>query len=216
MTDAQKMQIAQEQMSKAPLVQPGPDKSLLPIITEEMKEEEAQRKQSETEEYNTYRDEQKQKFTEWADTNKQQFQEHMESMKEKASEQRQNTHDIEMMKALGIRLADSDAKRMQITPSQINTEINSSLTSMRQQLTQSASQLKSLQTAAQKRNSSLWQKMISSSPDVPGAQSQVDNMKQAIDFIEKNRGAVISGKMPLDDVIDQAQTIASGTPPGFK
>jgi hypothetical protein len=217
LSDQQKMDIAKEIMGRAPVTSPQQDpKELTGLLTEEMKEGAAEKKQAETEAYNTYRDEQKQKFTEWSDTNKQQFQQHMESMKELAAERRQSDHDMQMMKALGIKLSDSDAKRMQITPSQMNTEVNSTLTSLRQQLSQASSQLKSLQTAAQKRSGSLWQKMISDSPDVSGAQTQVDNLKASVDYIEKNRSAIISGKTSLDDVVDQAQAIATGTPPGFK
>jgi hypothetical protein len=216
LSDQQKMDIAKEIMGRAPVTSPQQDpKELTGLLTEEMKEGAAQKKQAETEAYNTYRDEQKQKFTEWSESNKQQFQQHMESMKELAAERRQSDHDTQMMKALGIRLSAEDARRMQITPSQMNTEVNSTLTSLRQQLSQASSQLKSLQTAAQKRSGSLWQKMISDSPDVSGAQTQVDNLKASVDYIEKNRSAIISGKTSLDDVVDQAQSIASGTPPGF-
>ena len=227
LSDQQKMDMAKEIMGRAPITSPAAGKEETALTTELLKESQqdkiqadkdaaADKKQTETEQYNNYRDEQKQKFQEWNETNKQQFQQHMEGLKELASERKQSDHDMMMMKALGLRLSDEDKRKMQITPSQMNTEVNSTLTSLRQQLSQASSQLKSLQTAAQKRSGSLWQKMISDSPDVSGAQSQVDNLKASVDYIEKNRSAIISGKTSLDDVVDQAQAIATGTPPGFK
>ena len=216
LSQQQQQQLAQQVMSKAPIGQVTPEggKETTALVTEMMKEREAQRKQEETEKFNTYRDETKQQFETLKAQNQQQFQEHMERLRETARDQQESAREQAMFKALGIRLSAEDQRRMQVTPAQINTEINGTLTSMRQQLSQASASLRSLQAQAQKRDQSLWQKMISDSPDVAGAQSQVKSLQAAIDYIEKNRTAIISGKAQLDDVVDQAQSIAMGQIPG--
>lgn len=227
LTDEQKQAIAREVMSKAPLTQAPLDKESMSILNEEMnaqnasdlesqKEDASAKKQKDEQEFQSYRQEVTQQHQDWRTQNQQQFSEHMERLRETAAEQRQASQQAATFKALGIRLSDSDKKAMEVKPSQINSEINGTLTSMRQQLSQASSELKTMQGQAQKRDSSLWQRVISDSPDVKGAQSQVDNLKAAVDYIEKNRSAIISGKASMDDVVDKAQSISSGTPPGFK
>lgn len=216
LSQQQQQQMAQQVMSKAPIsrIEPVQGKESMSLITQMMKDQEAEKKQAETEAYNTYRDEQKEKFDTWKTQTTQQFQQHMESLREMARDQQEASREQAMFKALGIRLSAQDAERMRVTPAQINTEINSTLTSMRQQLAQASTSLRTLQGQAQKRDSSLWQRMISDSPDVAGAQQQVKNLQASIAYIERNRPAIISGKAQLDDVIDQAQSIMMGQIPG--
>lgn len=159
----------------------------------------------------------KQEFTMLRDENRQRFQLQLETMKEKSAEVRQNRHDEMMMRAMGARMTQQDRERMKITPAQINLEINGTLTTMRQELNQASRALAAATKAAQDKSGSMF-KMFKDDPDVAGATRDVQNMQAAIAHIERHRGAIISGKKELDDVIDEAQAIMLGgsntIPPG--
>lgn len=211
----QKQQMEKEILGRAP-VSTQPDaglKEVLPLITESMKEDASQKRLDQSEEYNTFKQEQAQKFETFTRDNQQQFSERMERLREVSRDQQESNREAAMFKALGIRLSAEDQRRMQITPAQVNTEINGTLTSMRQQLSQATSQLKTLQTELT--NHPLYSRMGGTNQDdVKAAKAQVDNMQAAINYIEKKRTAIIAGKSQLDDVVDQAQSIMSGTIPG--
>jgi len=214
LSQQQQQQMAQQIMSKAPISTTSPEagKAALPLITEMMKEQEADKKTAETEAYNTWKEQQKEKFDTWKTQTTQQFQQHMETLRETARDQQESQREAAMFKALGIRLSDEDKRRLQVTPAQINTEINGTLTSMRQQLSQASSQLRSLQT--QMTNHPIYGKLAGTSDEIKDAQTQVKNLQASIAFIERNRPAIISGKADLDSVVDQAQSIMTGQIPG--
>lgn len=212
----QTQQMAQQVMSKAPIGQPAVSKEEATLLGDILKDKSAEDRQEEKEEYDSYKTEQGQKFQEFKQQNQQAFTERMDRLRQTAQDQRESQRETAMFKALGMRLSDEDKKRLSITPTQMNTEVNSTLTSMRAQLTQASTQLRTLTTQAQtsKKWYNAWQSGVGSQ-QLKDAQSQVDNLKASIDYIEKNRAGIISGKTQLDDVIDQAQSIAEGNPPGF-
>jgi hypothetical protein len=217
MNQDQQQQMAQQVMSKAPISKPQPidSKEQQALLTELLKEQDADKRQADKEEYDQFRQEQTQKFETWKTQTTAAHQETMERLRETSAEKRESDRELSTLKALGMRLSDADRRKLEITPSQMNTEVNSTLTSMRQQLAQETGQLKTLKTQAQtsKKWYNVWQGGVGKG-QMDDAQSQVNNLKASIDYIEKNRAAVISGKAQLDDVIDQAQSIASGTIPG--
>jgi hypothetical protein len=215
----QQKQMASQVMSKAPISQgqPADMKEQVQLLTEMMKEQDADKRAAMKEEYDQYKADRKEQFDTWKTNTTQAYQESMERMRTLSAEKRESDREMTTLKALGIRLSAEDARKLSMTPAQMNTEVNSTLTSMRSQLTQASSQLKTLTTQAQtsKKWFNLWQSGVGDQ-QMKDAQSQVDNLKASIDYIEKNRAGIISGKASLDDVIDQAQAIAQGTPPGFK
>jgi hypothetical protein len=215
----QQQGMMKEVMSKAPIAIPQPmqSKEQESLLAELLKEGDADERAQLKEDYDEYKADRKESYDTWKTQTTQAHQESMERLRELSAEQRESSREATTLKALGIRLNDDDKRRLTITPAQMNTEVNGTLTSMRQQLTQATGQLKALATQAQtsKKWYNVWQGSVGDQ-QMKDAQSQVDNLKASVDYIEKNRADIISGKAQLDEVIDQAQSIASGTPPGFK
>lgn len=97
-----------------------------------------------------------------------------------------------------------------ITPAQRNTEVNSTLTSMRMQLTQAMGNYRQAQAAHIKHGSGLMARISSSDVDPTDARGEAESLQKAINFIEANRAAIVYGKKELGDIVNQALAMSSG------
>lgn len=97
-----------------------------------------------------------------------------------------------------------------ITPAQRNTEVNSTLTSMRMQLTQAMGNYKQAQAAHVKHGSGLMSRVFSSDVDPTDAKGEAESLQKAINFIEANRADIVYGKKELGDIVNQALAMSSG------
>ena len=209
---------AQKIMQRAPVSAPPPEdiKSIMPVVTElmkqqgeETKEAATEKRQQEKEQYDAYREDFKAKQSQVLETMRENSRQTFERMRETAAAANEDKRLAVMMKGMNMREADQFA----IKPSEINKEVSSTLTDLRSQYTQANQQLKQLQAAAQKRGSSLWQKMISDEPDVSGAQWQVSQLQKAMNHIESNRKSIVTGKADMDSVVNEAMQIMNAPPP---
>jgi hypothetical protein len=217
--------MGREIQAKAP-TQEVSDKGALDVLKEQMKEEarakedaakqEAREKEQEAKfAQEKEMTEMREKFTRLRDANQNQFHQTMETMKENAAEQRQNQRDLAMFKMLGMKLDAQQEKLFKPDTNKLNKEVTDSVTSLRQQLSQANSALKSLKTSA----SNHWL-MGPGKEEIGEAEGQVKNLERAIAHIEKNRDAIIKGKAELGDVVGKAYDIMGGTDvaaavPGF-
>lgn len=217
LTDEQKAAIAKEVQSKAPTTTTGVDKEAAIALREQLKEEaktkEDERKEAvrakEAEEKAAQQKEEielKDKLQRQRDQIQNQFHQTMETMRERSAEQRQNNHDLMMMKALGMKLDAQQEKLFKPDPTKLNKEVTDSVTTLRQQLAQANSALKSLRTSA----SNHWL-MGPGKDEIKGAEDDVKTLQKAIEHIEKNRDAIIHGKADLGEVMDKAYAIMGGT-----
>ena len=217
LTDEQKAAIAKEVQAKAPTTTTGIDKEGAIALREQLKEEaktkEDERKEAarakEAEEKAAQQKEEielKDKLQRHRDQIQNQFHETMETMREHSAEQRQNAHDLMMMKALGMKLDAQQEKLFKPDPTKLNKEVTDSVTTLRQQLAQANSALKYLRTSA----SNHWL-MGPGKDEIKEAEEQSKTLEKAIAHIEKNRDAIIHGKADLGEVMDKAYAIMGGS-----
>jgi hypothetical protein len=219
--------LGREIQEKALTTTPGLDKESAMALREELRagereKEEAQKEKAraeaeekketarakEQEQKETWQREEldmKQKFERQRDQTQNQFHQAMETMKERSAEQRQNTHDMMMMKALGMKLDAQQEKMFKPDPNKLSKEVTDSVTTLRQQLAQANQSLRALKTSA----SNHWL-MGPGKDEISQAQEQVDSLQKAIGHIEKNRDAIIKGKTELGDVVNKAYDIMGG------
>lgn len=216
MTLDEKERMAREIEAKAPTTTTGPDKETVMALRDQMKAEE---KASEDEKKETARQKEEAQKEEWRRedvqmTQKYQaqqkqldnnFRERMESMKEVAAGDRENKRDLAMLEATNLKLTAAQEKLFKTDPSKIEKEVNDSVTTFRQQLSQAEQNLRSLKSQA----SNHW---ITGpgKDDIKDAQDQVDAYKKALAHIEKNRDAIVKGKADFTDVINKAESIMGG------
>jgi hypothetical protein len=213
LTDEQKQAIAREVQAKAPTTTAGLDKTSATALLEQQKEDARAAAEAKKEEARAAEAEQKQawqkeevemkdKLQRQRDQIQNQFHERMETMRERSAEQRQNAHDLTMMKVLGMKLDAQQEKLFKPDPTKLNKEVTDSVTTLRQQLSQANSALKSLRTSA----SNHW--ITGPGKDeIKNAEDDVKSFQKAIEHIEKNRDAIIHGKADLGEVMDKAYSI---------
>jgi hypothetical protein len=218
----QSKQMNQEILSKAPTAQgglsPDAEKFLMETMKEDAKSKADDKKaaaddkrQQEKEQFEKYKIDTSQKFQMWRENTHQQFQTNLERIRQNASDNREASREGAMLKAQGIRLSADDAKRFTVTPAQLNTQVNGSLSSMKSQLAQANQQLTKIKDQASK---SRWYHPWSEAgnDEVAEAQKSYDNLKNSVNYIESNRAAIVSGKKELEDVVNDAEQIATGSP----
>jgi hypothetical protein len=235
LTAEQQRKMIQEIQSKAPTTQTGIDKESAAALREEMKAEERaaseehkamlkqqedERKAAEKQKEMELKQEQeketlemKNKFQTMRDQNQNQFHETMQRLHDASAEQRQNAHDMMMMKALGMKLDAQTEKMFKPDPTKLNKDVTDSVSTLKSQLSQAQSALKSLKTSA----SNHWI-MGPGKDEISGAQEDVDKLQKAIEHIERNRDSIIKGKADLGDVVNKAYDIMGGGSsdvPGF-
>jgi len=241
MNPDEQRRMSQEIQNKMPMATPPPDKGDTQVLLESMKEDARRQEDEQKETARRTEEEQKQKFQtqqaeikdkleRWRTESTQNMQRDLERMRTVDADRRESERDQTMLKALGIRLKDKDSGKINgMTPAQINTEINGSMASMKQQYAQDSQMVRTLKsqlTSLQKQYETNTKGLIGqtekglgimSPPDtsqleesIRQAESDVALTKKAIDHIEKNRDAIVKGKVSMDDVINQAQTIATG------
>jgi hypothetical protein len=211
-------------MSRAPIEQgrtdPAAAKDATSMLLEQMKEQSRATQDAQKNAYTEARDDFKEKANQFRETQRQNFQTNLQSMRDLSAERRQADRDKTMLEGLGIRLSAKDKDKIGgMTPAQINTELNGSLTSMRQQLSQASSELRTLQSHADKLTTLRaahpimgpgGEEVDEAKTELESARASQKSLQQAISFIESKRGAIVSGKMDMDQVIDQAQKIMTG------
>jgi hypothetical protein len=133
--------------------------------------------------------------------NQQAFQLQMERLREGASMDRELKSQSFQMKLTDDKQAAAIDKE---TQTQRNTIYNGTLTSFRQQLAQASSLLKSREGEAQRQS---WYQFWKDSPDVLGAKQDIENLQSTVNFLERNRADVSSGKVDMTDIVDQAEDI---------
>jgi hypothetical protein len=213
MTLDEKERMAKEIQAKAPTTTTGLDKTTASALLEQQKEEGRADAEAKKEEARAKEAEQKQawqkeeiemkdKLQRQRDQTQNQFHQTMETMRERSAEQRQNNHDLMMMKALGMKLDAQQEKLFKPDPTKLNKEVTDSVTSLRQQLAQANQSLRSLKTSA----SNHWI-MGPGKDDIKSAEDDVKSFQKAIEHIEKNRDAIIHGKADLGEVMDKAYSI---------
>jgi hypothetical protein len=211
---AQSMQDKMRAMMPVPEQQPVDMKALGEAVkaeSEDKKQDRIDARQQDKEDFDAWKLETTQKFNEWKTNTTQQFQQHLQTMRDDSREALESKREMAMLQALGIRLSAKDKEALEVKPSDINKEINENLKDMRQQFAQAEGQLKSLRT--QLANHPFYSRLGgTSTDDVDAAQATADNLKKSIAYIEANRSAVVSGKMDMSKVLDQAQQIATGSP----
>lgn len=218
----QSTQMNQEILKKAPTAPAGLSPDAEKFLMETMKEDAKSRaddkkaaaddkKQQEKEDFEKYKIDTTQKFQTWRENTHQQFQTNLERIRQDAADNRQANRDAAMLKAQGIRMSKEDEKRFTVTPAQLNTQVNGSLSSMKSQLAQANQQLTKIKDQASK---SRWYHPWNEAgnDEVAEAQKSYDNLKNSVNFLESKRGAIVSGKMDLEDAVNQAEQIASGSP----
>jgi hypothetical protein len=211
-------------MSRAPIqpgrTDPAAAKDATSMLLEQMKEQAKATQDAQKNAYTEARDDFKEKANQFRETQRQNFQTNLQSMRDLSAERRQSDRDKTMLEGLGIRLSAKDKDKIGgMTPAQINTELNGSLTSMRQQLSQASSELRTLQSHADKLTTLRaahpimgpgGEEVDEAKTELESARQSQKSLQQAISFIESKRGAIVSGKMDMDQVIDQAQKIMTG------
>lgn len=240
MTLDEQKRMAKEIEAKAPTTTAGIDKESAAALREQEKEaakaesderkaalkqqederkEAARAKELEQKEQNTRTElEMKEKFQKQRDETNNRFHETMEQMRERSAEQRQNAHDMTMMKALGMKLDAQQEKLFKPDPTKLNKEVTDSVGTLKQQLAQAKQSVKSLETQAHgKWFGTTFSPELQS--DLDDAKSNADNLEKAIAHLEKNRDAIIKGKADLGDVVNKAYDIMGGSGaaevPGF-
>jgi hypothetical protein len=148
----------------------------------------------------------KQKYTEHRDQMQNDFHRTMETLKENAAEQRQNTHDMMMMKQLGMKLDAQQEKLFKPDPQKLNKDVTDTIGTLKQQYAQANEKLRALKASA----TGHWI-MGPGEEEIKAAQDDADNLQKAIGHIEKNRDAIIKGKAELGDVVNKAYDIMGGT-----
>jgi hypothetical protein len=211
-------------MQRAPIqpgrTDPAAAKDATSMLLEQMKEQSRATQDAQKNAYTEARDAFKEKANDFRETQRQNFQTNLQSMRDLSAERRQSDRDKTMLEGLGIRLSAKDKDKIGgMTPAQINTELNGSLTSMRQQLSQASSELRTLQSHADKLTTLRaahpimgpgGEEVDEAKTELESARQSQKSLQQAISFIESKRGAIVSGKMDMDQVIDQAQKIMTG------
>lgn len=227
LTVEQQKKMAEEIQAKAPITKTG-DKEAASLLREQMRDEaksaEDQRKEAakvaederkeaakaKEAEVKADRDretlEMKEKFQKQRDATQNSFHETMERMRETAAENRASAHDMKMMKMLGMKLDAQQEKLFKPDPSKLNKEVTDSVTSLRQQLAQASSAIKSMKTSA----TNHWL-MGPGKSEIKDAEDSQKSLEKAIAHIEKNRDAIVHGKAELGDVISKAYEIMGGT-----
>jgi hypothetical protein len=212
--------IAQRLVSRAPATQESGQsqlvqdvlKSQLLMEQERQKEEHADKMEQEREDFRDYQ----QQVTEDARTTRQQLHDNtmasLQHMRDLASDQRESAREAAMLKGIGMR----DADKFQVTPAQLNTQVNGALSTLKQQLAMANASLEKMRAEADKRDASTWQRLTTSAPDLQGAQDDMKHTQAAIDYIESQRSAIIKGTVQLSDVTDNAFAIMGGAPPPDK
>lgn len=215
--------MAQEIMGKAPMGSPSPDyKDVIPLVVEgaRMKSEadrlaSQEKRASEKEDFDAWKLSTEEGFKDWQRIGHEEWQSNMERLNRISAEKRSSDHDLAMLKAEGMRLSAADRKALEIKPSDMNKEINSVLTDMRQQRAGAEKEYQNMTTQASK---SRWYHPFSEAGggEVENAKKFRDSQDAAINFIDKNRAKILremasgSGE---SDTLRQAQDIAAGRAP---
>ena len=139
--------------------------------------------------------------------NQEAFQERMARLREIAAADRQSKSESFQIRLTDQKQADAMDKQ---AAARRNTEYNGTLTSFRQQLAQAQALLRSRESEAQKTS---WYEFWKDSPDVKGAREDITNLQSTVNFLERNRGAVVSGTADIDDIVDQAEDILTNGVP---
>lgn len=200
----QQQALTQEMMGKIGTAQQPPDlKTIMPLVTEFMK----QQGETQKEEHQKEIEGMKEKSAAAIRSMEEDSRESIQNLRDLAAERRQQEHDETMLKIAGIKERADEGKKQK---SEINTQINSTLTSLRQQYNEANQQLKANNSAASKKS---WYQFWKDDPDVAGTQWKVDQLQAAINYVEKNRRDMITGKADMDSVVDQAMKILNTPPP---
>jgi len=209
---------AESIMQRAPIGKPQQDPALMKdatsMILENMKEGARAKEDADKASYTQARDDAKERANQFRETQRQQAATNLQNLRDLSAERRQADRDKTMLEGLGIRLSEKDKGKIGgMTPAQINTEYNGTLTSFRQQYTQANRDYLQMQKEIQSKG--FWRTAgtkigLVDDPDVKAAKAQVDSLQSAISFLEKKRGAIVAGKEDMDSVIDQAQKIMNG------
>lgn len=240
LTDAQKMQIAQEQMSKAPLVTPGLDpKDIMPVITEGMREKSEAATQTEIS-----KREAATQAAETARTAATQATEDARAVEQRKSDKAiadaRNTTELSVAK---MHEHSEDLRAGVATMTQTRTTMNDTINSLRSQATLVESDAKSKQTNLDNLRSQMnnmrsqhdqhWivgpgaSQVSDLQSQIDAAQKSVDEASAAADRLNKagaglnaQRGAVLKAAKAdpmkaadmMDDLTQKANETAFGTP----
>jgi hypothetical protein len=229
LSDEQKKAIGREIQEKAPTATPGLDKAGSEALRDELKARERELEDERKAALKSQEDERKeaarakeqetkfqqekevldmkQKYTEHRDQMQNDFHRTMETLKENAAEQRQNTHDMMMMKQLGMKLDAQQEKLFKPDPQKLNKDVTDTIGTLKQQYAQANQKLRALKASA----TGHWI-MGPGEEEIKSAQDDADSLQKAIGHIEKNRDAIIKGKAELGDVVNKAYDIMGGTP----
>lgn len=236
LTAEQQRRMIDEIQSKAPTTTTGIDKESAAALREEMREQarvkEDERKAELKQQEDERKEEARRKELELKDTQEKEhielkdrlqrnrdemqnkFHQQMEELKERSAEQRTNAHDLMMLKIAGLKIDAATEKMFKPDPQKLNKDVTDSVSTLKSQMTQAQSALKSLKSSA----SNHWI-MGPGKDEISSAQEDVDKLQKAIEHIERNRDAIIKGKADLGDVVNKAYDIMSGSGasevPGF-
>lgn len=177
-----------------------------PTLDFQAKQEEAKQTHLDTREDKKLKDQQdredaRQAALDLRQKNQQAFQLQIEHLREAASLDRQTKSESFQIRFTDQKQADAMDKQAQ---ARRNTVYNGTLTSFRQQLAQAQTLLRSREAEAQRKS---WYEFYKDSPDVAGAKEDITNLQSTVNFLERNRADVTSGKLDMSDVVDQAEDI---------